>query len=135
MTEKDLKQLFFLKKEIEKIKEEIEALGCQTLSIPIWDGMPKGKGGTSDKVGQVATETAYLKDQLERKLKESYIQRNRIEQFLDSIEDREIRLIFRLRHVNCMNWRAIGKELGYDHSVVFRKHKNYLQQKQQENEI
>lgn len=135
MTEKELKQLFFLKKEIEKIKEEIEALGCQTFSIPIWDGMPKGKGGTSDKVGQVATETAYLKEQLERKLQESYIQRNRIEQFLDSIEDREIRLIFRLRHVNCMNWRAIGKELGYDHSVVFRKHKNYLQQKQQGNEI
>lgn len=135
MTEKELKQLFFLKKEIEKIKEEIESLGCQTLSIPIWDGMPKGKGGTSDKVGQVATETAYLKDQLERKLQESYIQRNRIEKFLDSIDDREIRLIFRLRHVNCMNWRAIGKELGYDHSVVFRKHKNYLQQKQQENEI
>lgn len=135
MTERELKQLFFLKKEIEKIKEEIEVLGYQTLSIPIGDGLPKGKGSTSDKVGKLATEIVYLKDKLELKLKESYIERNRIEQFLDSIEDREIRLIFRLRHVNCMNWRAIGRELGYDHSVVFRKHKNFLQQKQQGNEI
>ena len=135
MTEKELKQLFFLKKEIKKIEEEIEALGCQTLSITIWDGMPKGKGGTSDKVGQLATETAYLKDQLERKLQESYIQRNRIEQFLDSIDDREIRLIFRLRHVNCMNWRAIGKELGYEHTTVFKKYRKYFQQIQKNNMI
>lgn len=135
MTEKELKQLFFLKKEIEKIEEEIEVLGYQTLSIPIGDGMPKGKGGTSDKVGRLATEIVYLKDKLELKLKESYIERNRIEKFLDSIEDREIRLIFRLRHVNCMNWRAIGKELGYEHTTVFKKYRKYFQQIQQNDMI
>lgn len=130
MSEKELKQLYFINIEIKKFEEDIERMESSVLGSPLLDGMPRGSG-TSDRVGKIATQLAFLKKKLELKRQELMLERSRIEMFLDSIEDGEIRLIFRLRHVNCMDWRSIGAEIGYDHTVAFRKHRKYLQQKQQ----
>lgn len=130
MTEKELGQLFFINKEIIKINEEIEMMESKFLTASFLDGTPKGNKMLS-KTEKVAVEIVYLKEKLEIKLKELFIERGKIERFLDEIEDGETRLIFRLRYVNGMDWRSIGYEVGYDHSAVFRKHKKYLQQKQQ----
>lgn len=139
MSEKELKQLYFINIEIRKLEEDIEQMESSVLRSPCLDGMPRGSG-TSDRVGKIATQLAFLKKKLELKRQELMLERSRIELFLDSIEDGEIRLIFRLRHINCMDWRSIGGELHRDHSWIRRKYNKYLgkikkPQKPQGNEV
>ncbi len=52
--------------------------------------------------------------------------RDEIYLFLDSITDPEIKTIFHLRHEKKLDWRKIGDTMGYDHTAVYRKYRQYL---------
>ena len=54
-------------------------------------------------------------------LKKLQIERKKMEEFLSSIEDVELRLIVRLRVVNNMKWEEIGAELGMERTTVSKK--------------
>ena len=85
--------------------------------------------------GNIATSIVEIEELIELKLQEMYIQRNRIERFINDIDDAELRLIIRLRSINNMKFREIGREVNMDSSTVFRKYKSFvskLQKKQQD---
>lgn len=84
------------------------------------------RSGTSDKVGNLACKLSELRDLYELKLEELYIQRTRIERFINNIGDAEIRCIVRYRSVSLKTWEEIGDKLGYDRRTVSRKYYNYI---------
>lgn len=49
-----------------------------------------------------------------------------LEQYINGIEDDEIRLIAKLRFIDLKSWTKIGDILYYDRSVVYRKLQSYL---------
>jgi hypothetical protein len=123
---KGLNKLYFLKLEIDEIKEEIKSIS--EISSMELTGMPFGSG-----VGN-PTENCFFKKQkliekLERKLERYIDELNRVEAIIESIHDEEIRLIARMRFIQNKKWEEIGKVVKYDRSVCYRKLNNYLKGK------
>ena len=126
MTKKELSQLFYINLEIKDIKEKIEEIESRYIGAINYSNDRVQTGRVSDSTRDIAIKVAELTELYEVKLKELFIQRARIERFIDGIEDSDIRLIVRLRHINCMTWEDIGRELGYDRTSVSKKYYRFI---------
>lgn len=126
MTEKDLNQIHYINIEIKHIQDELNKLECRSMvKGQEITGMPSVTG-TSDKVGDYATEKAELEMLLDMAIKKLYVERNRIERFLAMIQNADDRLLVRLRSVNCMSWYKIGDKLGIDRRTAQKRYKEIL---------
>lgn len=127
MTKHELSQLYYLKKEIKELKRRISELesaaaGC-TARIT---GMP-GDEGISDKIGEYAAQIADLRALLDSSLKKAICELNKLNRYIEGIENSEIKLIFTLRYINGMSWQRIAFAIGYqDESVPRKKHNRFL---------
>lgn len=127
MTKTELSRIHYINIEIKHIQEELNELENKSfVKGQDLTGMPAAAGGTSDKVANYATEKAELEMLLDMALKRLYFAKNKVERFLQSIEDDELRLIIRLRAINCMSWYKIGEELGKDRRTVRKKYEKFL---------
>lgn len=118
-----LNKLYYLKLDIENIKDEIKTL--PTISSPQMNGMPHGSG-VSKPLEMYLLKKEALIEKLNRKIEKYTEELVRIEDILDKIEDVEIRAIARMRFVQCMKWEDISKAANYDRSVCYRKVKKYI---------
>lgn len=118
MTKEELKQIYYINKEIKMWQKELEQLQCRSLvkGQEITD-MPFD-GGTSDKVGDMAVEMADIESIIRGKLAEVQMQRKRIIGYINGIDDSLLRQIMFLRNVSCMNWNQVARELGNTENCV-----------------
>ncbi len=112
MTKQELSQLYWLNREIEEDKRrlaELEAasMGC-TSKIA---GLPH-VGGNGDKVGDLAVLIAEQRDLIQAKVKQSLIEYNRLNRYIESIPDAQIRQILSLRYVNGFSWQQVAASIG-----------------------
>lgn len=125
MTEKELSQLFFLNRECERLQKNIDEYRQKIgYKSPLLSDMPKGGAGRdyTDDVAELLDLEAIQNANLRRIQRE----RARIEKYIGEVEDAEIRLIMRLRHINGMKWREIGAEMYMSHMTVQRKYRQFL---------
>ncbi len=128
MTKKELSQLYYLKKEIkeqQKRLSELEALATScTAKIT---GLPNGNG-VSDKIANYATEIADLKSLLDLNLKKCFYELNRLDRFISSVNDSEMRIILTLRYSQGLSWQQIAQNMGVlgDGSTERKKHNRFL---------
>lgn len=127
MTKKELSQLYYLKKEIKEQQRrlsELEALATScTAKIT---GLPNGSG-ISDKIANYATEIADLKSLLDLNLKKCFYELNRLNRFIQSVDDSQMRMILTLRYVQGLTWQKIAYAIGeYDEQYPRRKHNAFL---------
>lgn len=121
MTEKELSKYFYLKKEIEDLEERIEKLGVGIGSVEITD-MPKG----SKKIVSIQEKVTELRNRyIEARISalEQYL---KIENYIKSIEDAEIRTIMRMRFLDLKTWEEIGRELHMYRTTAFRNCRKYI---------
>lgn len=112
MTKNDLKQIYYINKEIKMWQRELDRLQCKSLvGSPQITGMPIGRG-ISDKVGDTASEIAEIKTIINGKLAEIQLQRKKIIEYINSIDDSIARQIVFLYCVSNFNFYQIAKELG-----------------------
>lgn len=91
------------------------------------DGMPRAPG-VSDRVGQFMPEIVMLKDSAEEKMRKAVAEVERLEFFIESIDDSQTRTVFRLRYVNCFSWQQVAVRLGGNTADSVRMmHNRYLQ--------
>ena len=134
MTKKELSQLYYLKKEIKEQQRrlaelEAVAINCSTEIT----GLPTGKG-ISDKIGNYAAQIADLKALLDLNLKKCFYELNRIDRFIQSVEDSQIRIILTLRYIQGLSWQKIAYAIGeHDEQYPRRKHNAFF--RNSENEI
>ena len=84
-------------------------------------------GGAGDKVGKYAAEIADLKAIIEHKVQQCWYELNRLNRFIASVEDSQMRQILTLRYINRMTWQKIAFEIGeYDEQYPRRKHDKFL---------
>lgn len=112
MTRKELSQLYFLNKEIEQNKrrlEELEAIaeGC-TAQIT---GMPHATG-VHDKIGDYSAEIADLRDLIALNMQRCWYELNKLERYIQSIDDSQMRQILTLRYINGLNWQQVAFSIG-----------------------
>ena len=118
LTKEELKQIYYINKEIKMWQNELDRLECKSLvkGQEITD-MPLGSG-TSDKVADMAIEKADIKLIIQGKLAEIQLQRKKILEYIDSIDDSLLRQIVFFRNVSCMSWNQVANELGSTENCV-----------------
>lgn len=111
MTNKELRQLYWLNKEIERDEERLRELyaAATDTSCKI-TGLPHAPG-TIDKTA-LAVEIAYLKQVIEDKLKRCYAEYNKIMEYINGVDDSYIRQIMTLRYIHGMSWQKIAHQMG-----------------------
>ena len=121
MSEKELSQYYWLKKEIKSLEDKIEEFGDGVSAVKIKDTI--GSSGEHSSIQEKKTEL--ISKLLDARITalEKYIE---IERYIESVEDSEIRLIMRYRFLDLMNWNQIGEELHYDRTSVAKKLRQYI---------
>jgi len=112
MTKKELSQLYYLNREIEEQQKRLAELEvAATSSGTTITGMPKAHS-VSDKLANYAIEIADLKALLDLNLKKCFYELNRLNRYINSIDDSQIRIILALRYINGLSWRQIAFSIG-----------------------
>lgn len=129
MTKQELSQLYYLNREIEQLKNRIAELECVATSTSSRiTGMPHASG-ISDKVGKYVAEIADLRELLDLNLKKCFYELNRLNRYIESIEDSERRMIMSLRYINGLSWQQVAFSIGeHDEQYPRRKHNKFLKQ-------
>ena len=128
MTKAELEQLRFLKSEIRLLEEEI-----YTMKLPMTIDSVTGSDSefpyTKHKITIRGIDTSKLEKmnmRLVKKVAELVKEMDKLNTYIDSIVDSEIRQIMIMRYRNGCTWRQIGFKLGYDQSTVRKKHDIFI---------
>lgn len=112
MTLQELSQYYKLRERLNRDEEILDSLraaacpGAQNLS-----GMPHAPG-VRDKVGDLAVEIADMTERI-RDLKEEIDRAEAaVTEFVESIENDQTRMIFRLRFLRCLTWGEVAAVIG-----------------------
>lgn len=113
MTLKELSQLYYLNREIEMDRRRLEELRAKSESpgSPRFDGMPRIKN-TVSKVERYAEEIADLEAIIAAKQQQCIHERNRLERYINDIDDSLTRQIFTFRFVNGLPWPQVAAHIG-----------------------
>ncbi len=112
MTLKDLTKCKNLKKRLERNKSMLEALRATNgLKAQVFTGTPHASG-VSDTVGNFVVEIEDLEDQNRYLEKEIERTRHDMEGFIQTIEDEQLRTIFRLRSLHGITWGEVARTIG-----------------------
>ena len=126
MRKKDLQDLRILKTEIRLLTTELKSISTTKDSV---------KGSMAEfpylpvtvrVEGVDVTENTSLQLKLEAKLEKLQEKLAEMEDWLDSVEDPEMRIILRLRYRNGLSWQRIAFEIGaYDEQLPRKKEKKF----------
>ena len=125
MTKEELSSYYYLKKEIKQIEERIKEIDDTFLSANRINGMRYEKRLSNPQEQRMILIEKYDK-RLEEKKDEALKELMKIEDFIDSIKEPEIRMIFRYRYIELMEWNKIVMLVHMSERTVFRKHREIL---------
>jgi hypothetical protein len=112
MTKKELSQLYYLNREIEQLQIRLAELECLATSCSVKiTGMPRASG-ISDKLSKYVAEIADLKSLLDLNIKKCFYELNRLNRYIQSVGDSEMRMILALRYVNGLSWEQVAASIS-----------------------
>ena len=130
MTVEESRQIYYIIKEIEVIKKDLAELRMKNpYKENIITDMPRGTGKNTDLTGYVS-DIMELEDMLNYALRRLQRERKKFEEFLDTVEDAEMRLILRLRCINNMRWEDIGEEIGCERTTASKRFYKFFKENQ-----
>ena len=119
-----LNKLYYLKIDIENIKEEIRNI--PTISSPQITGMPHGTD-VSNPIENYFLKKEALIEKLNSKIEKYTEELIRIEGIIDGIDDEEVRAIARMRFIQNMKWEDIGEKMYLERTTVSKKLRKYIE--------
>lgn len=113
MTLKELSQLYYLNREIERDQERLEQLRASVSApgAPNYDGMPKSPS-FENRLERYIAEIVDLEAIIQAKITQCLHERNRLERYIAEIPDSLTRQIFQLRFINGLTWTQIAFNVG-----------------------
>jgi hypothetical protein len=112
VTIKELSQLYYLNREIERDKARLDELYAKaTSAAPTVTGMPRASGVT-DRVSKYAAEIADLKGIIDANVQRCFYELNRLNRYTNGISDSLTRTIFQLRFVSGLSWDQVSACVG-----------------------
>lgn len=112
MTLRELSIYYKLHERLEQNRQMLSSLyavaglGAQEIT-----GMPHAQG-VSDQVSSLVIEIEDLRKKISRLESECAREKEILERYIDTIEDDQTRMVFRLRFVHCMTWSKVARALG-----------------------
>ena len=133
LTKHELSQLYYLNREIERDKRRLEELRTAASgAAQKITGMPHVQAVT-DKVGNYSAEIADLKSIIELNIQKCFYELNRLNRFIQRVDDSQMRQILTLRYINGLSWQKVAFGIGeYDESLVRKKHDRFLKASEHE---
>ena len=119
-----LNKLYYLKLDIENIKDEIK--GLPIISSPSMSGMPHGTNISSPSVIYVLKKEM-LEQQLIKLEKKYEAEFKRVSDIIDRIDEPEIQAMARMRFIDNMKWEDIGCKIHLERTTCSKKLKKYLE--------
>ncbi len=120
---KNLNKLYWLKKEVTQIEDQIRELTI--LSAFEMSGMPSSNS-VSSPVEKFYNRLDKLRTKLEKAKEKVVVEKERLEGYIENIEDAEIRVLARARYLECKTWEVIGDENHMDRRTASRKLEKYF---------
>ena len=121
----NLNKVYWLKREIAQIADMIKELTIyQGASL---SGIPSGSGDNTSPVEKYTLRKEKLIEKLKRKNEELDAEVQRTEEYIENIEDAEIRVIARKRFIENKDWDVIGDEMYMHRTTVSLKMRKYLE--------
>ena len=132
MTIKELSQLYYLNREIERDRERLSILRSKASSMGAsgFDGIPKS-GCLGGRLEQCIAEIVGLEVIIQAKITQCLHERNRLERYISDIPDSITRQVFQLRFVSGLPWAQIALSIGGGNTEegVRKRVYRYLKQK------
>ena len=116
MTEKQLSRYYYLKKDIEDLEFRINELKATGGISGIQYKEDVGKGSHVNK--SIQDKLTNLMDILLEKRVSALEEYLKIENFMNTIEDSEIRLIIKYRFMDRMSWNQVADKLCKDNKII-----------------
>lgn len=113
MTLKELSQLYYLNREIERDQERLEKLRASASApgAPNYDGMPKSPS-FENRLERYSAEIVDLEAIIQAKITQCLHERARLERYIAEIPGSLTRQIFQLRFINGLTWVQIAFSVG-----------------------
>lgn len=121
MTEKELSRYYWLKKEVKNIENQLEELGYGVGSIQYGEKVETSLIPTS-----IQEKRAILIEKLINARLDALEEYIKIESYINTVQEPEIKIIMRLRFQNLKSWDEIGLELDKDRTTVAKKIRIFL---------
>lgn len=122
MSEKELSAYYWLKKEIKDFENRIKEFGDGLGSIK-YSNEIKAPNHSNNSIQEKIAELHSLYIEKRVSALEEYI---KIEKYISTVEDTEIRIIMRKRFLDLKEWEEIGLEIHQDRTTVSKKLRRYL---------
>lgn len=129
MTERELKNLYYINREIAYQQQRLEELESAAQGgVAKVTGMPHvaANGSSVENHAILIAEQRALIDCL---VKRSIIEYNRLTRYIASVRDCRMRMILSLRHIDGMSWTRIAMRIGGGNTAdgVRKAHQRFLQ--------
>lgn len=127
MTKYELRKYRFICQEIEQLEEQIKSLRLMILSPKnqIITGMPTGKGGNGDKIGDALCKIERLEARYNKKIEQLLREREKIECVIETLDCRE-RLLIRHKYIDGLTWEETATKLNYSLDNTYKLHRTIL---------
>ena len=123
-----MNSLYYIEREIKTLAVLLSDLPEDVgLGSTVFDGMPRGTD-IGDRTAQIAVKRIMLREQL-KKAQEKRIQESaKIYNYINAVEDAEVRSIMIMRFIELNSWEQIGEKLYMYRKTAARKMRKYLSQ-------
>ena len=125
MNKKELSKLYNINIEIKNLEERLETLKSIYIGSSKISDMPHSKT-PGNPVEKRILLISNLNDLLEEKKNRALEEQFKIEKYISTIEDIEIRNIFSKRYLQFEKWEKIAEEMNMCERNIHRKHSSYL---------
>lgn len=113
MTVKELSQIYYLNKEIRRDRKRLNELKkANSVQSTKFTGMPPTTHLFCDTIAEKVATAADLECDLHKAIAKRYQEELKLMRYINSIDDCFIRLIFKLRFIDCKTWWQVAREVG-----------------------
>lgn len=126
MTIADLSKYHLIRIEMEQLDNIIKDFEATLLSSSKMKETISSKNNNSNPTETLALKLMQLKNELVAKKRRLTDENMKIERFMDTVDDVEIRIIIRKRFLESKTWQVIAEELNMDRTTPYYKLNKYL---------
>ncbi len=125
MTKEELSKYYYLKQEIKQIEDKIKEIDSTFMRASLINCKKFERKLSNPQEKRMILIEKY-EQKLEIAINKSIEELIKIEEFINSIEDPENRMIFRYRYIELKSWNEISSLIHISRSAIFERHNKIL---------
>ena len=125
MTKEELSKYYYLKQEIKQIEDKIKEIDSTFMRASLINCEKFERKLSNPQEKRMILIEKY-EQKLEIAINKSIEELIKIEEFINSIEDLENRMIFRYRYIELKSWNEISSLIHISRSAIFERHNKIL---------